>query len=145
MKLAPRTFLLAFVAALIGVVAGRALLEPKNPPGTDIHAFILDQLNLDSAQKHELEKIERQFASRRTGIEADLRAQNALLADAIAAEQGGGPRVNAAIDRSHEAIGPLEKETLARVFAMRQLLRPDQAQKLDQAVVKALVADNRAP
>ena len=69
----------------------------------------------------------------------------ANLAEAIAAEKGSGPRVNAAVDRCHEAMGRLQKETLAHVFAMRELLRPDQAQKFDQAVVKALTEDSRAP
>ena len=145
MKMAMRTLLVAFVAALIGVLAGRTFLERQHPPGNDIHAFIHEQLDLDSDQKQKLEEIERQFAARRTAIESELRADNALLAEAIAAEKGAGPRVNAAVDRSHEAMGRLQKETLAHVFAMRQLLRPDQAEKFDQAVVKALTEDHREP
>ena len=145
MKRALRTLLVAFVAALIGVLAGRTFLDHRQPHTNDIHAFIHDQLNLDSEQKQKLEEIERQFAVRRTAIESELRADNALLAEAIAADKGAGPRVNAAVDRCHEAMGRLQKETLAHVFAMRQLLRPDQAQKFDQAVVKALTEDHREP
>ena len=40
-------------------------------------------------------------------------------------------------------MGELQKETLAHIFAMRQILRPDQAAKFDQAVVKALTVDAR--
>src|SRR3546814_8170022 len=48
---------------------------------------------------------------------------------------------SAEIDRSHAAMGELQKETLAHIFAMRAVLRPEQAEKFDQAVVKALTAD----
>lgn len=145
MKTALRTLLVAFVAAVVGVLVGRTLLDRQHLPGNDIHAFIHDQLDLDSDQKQKLEEIERQFAVRRTSLESELRADNALLAEAIAAEKAAGPRVNAAVDRCHEVMGRLQKETLAHIFAMRQLLRPDQAQKFDQAVVKALTEDHREP
>jgi hypothetical protein len=141
MKMALRTLLVAFVAALIGVLAGRTFLDHQQPPRNDIHAFIHEQLDLDAGQKQELEEIERQFAARRTALEAELRADNALLAAAIAAEKGAGPQVEAAVDRCHEVMGRLQKETLAHVFAMRRLLRPEQAQKFDRAVVKALTED----
>ena len=143
MKTVLRTLLVAFVAAIIGVLAGRTFLD--HSPKNDIHAFIHEQLDLDGEQKKKLEEIERQFAVRRTALEMELRTDNALLAEAIAAEKGAGPRVNAAVDRCHEVMGRLQKETLAHVFAMRQLLRPDQAQKFDRAVVKALTEDHREP
>jgi hypothetical protein len=38
-------------------------------------------------------------------------------------------------------MGALQKETLSHIFAMRQLLRPDQARKFDAAVTKALTED----
>jgi Spy/CpxP family protein refolding chaperone len=141
MKMALRTLLVAFVAALIGVLAGRTFLDHQKPPTNDIHAFIHEQLDLDVRQRQELEEIERQFAARRTALEAELRRDNALLAAAIAAEKGAGPQVEAAVDRCHEVMGRLQKETLAHVFAMRRLLRPEQAQKFDRAVVKALTED----
>jgi hypothetical protein len=72
-----------------------------------------------------------------------MRAENAMLAEAIAAEHGNGPRVAAAIDASHRTMGELQKETLVHVFAMRALLRPDQAAKFDAAVTKALTEDVR--
>jgi len=134
---------IAFLAALIGVFVGRELLHHRQLPKSDVHSFIHEQLELDTDQKARLSVLESQFSIRRTAIEMEMRADNALLAEAIEAEHGAGPRVDAAIDRSHEAMGRLQKETLAHVFAMRQLLRPDQAKKFDQAVVKALTEDHR--
>ncbi len=40
-------------------------------------------------------------------------------------------------------MGQLQKETLEHIFAMRGVLRPDQAARFDQAVVKALTAQER--
>src|SRR3546814_21023285 len=79
-------------------------------------------------------KLEDRYAVRRRDLELELRADNARLAKAIEAEHGYGPRVTAEIDRSHAAMGELQKETLAHIFAMRAVLRPEQAEKFDQAV-----------
>lgn len=65
------------------------------------------------------------------------------LAEAFQAEHGYGPQVTVAIDQSHRDMGELQKETLAHIFAMRAMLKPDQARKLDQVVVEALTADSQ--
>ena len=70
-------------------------------------------------------------------IDAKLAEQ---AAEAIEAEHGYGPQVATAVDRSHQAMGALQKETLEHIFAMRAVLRPDQTDKFDDAVVKALTA-----
>ena len=64
--------------------------------------------------------------------------RKARLAQAIAAEHGYGPKVAQAVDRSHHVMGMLQKETLKHIFAMRAVLRPDQAAQFDAAVVKTL-------
>jgi len=143
LKSALRTLIIAFLAAFVGVFVGRSVLDHQRSPPPGVHAFVHDRLDLDDDQRARLAAVEQQFAVRRTAIEMALRANNARLAEAIEAEHGAGPRVNEAIDRSHEAMGRLQKETLAHIFAMRQLLRPDQAKKFDQAVVKALTEDYR--
>jgi hypothetical protein len=134
--------LIAFFAGLTGVFAGRMLI-PTRPHTSELHEVLHHQLKLDAGQEARLEQAERQFAVRRRALELELRAANARLADAIQAEHGNGPRVAAAVDASHAAMGELQKATLGHVFAMRQILRPDQADKFDRAVVKALTADAR--
>ena len=94
--------ILAFIAALVGVLVGRQFLAPPPQPGAELHA---------------------------------------VLHEPITAEHGNGPRVAAAVDASHRTMGELQKETLAHIFAMRALLRPDQAAKFDAAVTKALTED----
>ena len=134
---------IAFLAGIAGVLVGRVLIAPTPAQGAELHEVLHHQLQLDAGQEARLEALEQQFAIRRRQLELELRAANARLAGAIQAEHGNGPQVSAAVDASHAAMGELQKATLAHIFAMRQILRPDQARKFDQAVVKALTVDAR--
>lgn len=145
-KVSTRTFLIvfaAFVAAVGGVLLGRELFAPSPPPGSELHRIVHDELALNPTQDAQLTELERAFAVKRRALEEEMRADNARLAAAIEAEHGYGPRVAQAVDRSHAAMGELQKETLAHMFAMRQILKPDQAEKFDRAVVKALTQDGQ--
>ena len=134
---------LAFLAAIGGVFVGRALLPVPKQPGAELHEVLHHQLALDADQQARLKVLEDRFAVQRRALELEMRADNAKLAAAIEAEHGNGPRVVAAVDASHAAMGELQKATLAHIFAMRQLLRPNQTAAFDQAVVKALTDDAR--
>lgn len=142
---ARRTWLLAvvaFFAALAGVLIGRSISDRQQEQPNALHELLHDELDLDSQQVARIEGLEQEFAIKRRELELELRADNARLAAAIEAEHGYGPRVTAEIDRSHQAMGALQKETLSHIFAMRAVLRPDQAEKFDRAVVRALTADD---
>lgn len=130
--------ILAFGAAIGGAMIGRTFISPSRPVESELHQLLHEQLNLDHGQSEKIEVIEQRFALRRQALEAELRADNADLATAIEAEHGYGPRVAAAVDKSHLAMGELQKATLEHVFAMRSVLRPDQAARFDAAIVKAL-------
>lgn len=133
--------LVAFLAALAGVLVGRSLSQERADGASVLHEFLHEDVALDQQQLARIEELEARFAARRAALQAELRADNARLAAAIEAEHGYGRRVTAEIDRSHRAMGELQKETLSHIFAMRAVLRPDQARRFDQAVVKALTAD----
>jgi len=135
--------LLAFGAALGGAFIGRSYIHAPPAVESQLHQVLHEQLDLDPGQNARVETIEAQFAIRRQALELELRADNAGLAAAIASEHGYGPQVGAAVDRSHRAMGELQKATLEHVFAMRSVLRPDQAQKFDAAIIKALTAKAR--
>lgn len=135
--------LIAFVAAITGVLLGRTFIPPRPVPGAELHSLLHHHLDLDASQEAKLALLERRFAVRRHALELELRADNAKLAEAIEAEHGDGPQVMEAVDRSHQAMGQLQKETLSHIFAMRQLLRPDQAARFDAAVTHALTADGK--
>jgi nickel and cobalt resistance protein CnrR len=130
----------AFLAALAGVLIGRGISD-RVPQSSALHELLHDELGLDARQLAQIEQLEVTFATRRRTLEAEIRAENARLAAAIQAERGYGPRVTAEIERSHRLMGELQKETLEHIFAMRTVLRPDQAEKFDRAVVRTLTAD----
>lgn len=135
--------IVAFVAALAGVVAGRTLTRYGSGHGGELHALLHDEVKLTPEQQVAIDGLERRFAAHRRALELRMRADNARLADAIAAEHAAGPRVAAAVDACHHTMGALQKATLGHVFAMRRLLRPDQTPAFDRAVVRALTVDAR--
>jgi nickel and cobalt resistance protein CnrR len=132
--------LVAFLAAGTGVYAARLLDRPAPDAGEELHVLMHDGLDLDPAQESELEAIEREFAVERARLEAQLKAANARLAEAVAAEHVYGPRVAEAVDATHDAMGELQKTTLTHVFAMRAILRPEQRPQFDAVVERALAA-----
>lgn len=135
--------LFAFGAAIGGVLIGRAWIMPPVPAESELHEVLHKDLQLDDFQKQQIEQIERKYALRRQSLELELRSDNARLASAIETEHGYGPLVASAVDASHKAMGELQKVTLEHIFAMRSVLRPDQAARFDTAVVKALTVKPR--
>lgn len=130
--------LVAFAAALAAVLVARVWIAPPPRVESEVHALLHEKLTLDAAQEQRIHQLEAAFAIRREALEAEMRADNARLAQAIAAEHGYGPQVAQAVDRTHHVMGALQKETLQHIFAMRAVLRPDQAAQFDAAIVKAL-------
>lgn len=135
--------LVAFLAALAAVMVARLCFAPAPRVESEVHALLHQRLDLDDAQERRIHALEAAFAQRRAGLEAAMRIDNERLADAIAAEHGYGPKVGEAVDRSHHVMGQLQKETLQHIFAMRGVLRPDQAAQFDAAIVKALTQPAR--
>ncbi len=130
--------LVAFCVAIGASLLSRSWLAPHHRSGGELHVLMHEKLDLDAGQKARIEALEVDFAQQRTALDAQLRQSNAELAAAIAGEHQYGPRVASAVDRSHMAMGELQKATLRHVFAMRGVLRPDQAARFDAEVGKAL-------
>lgn len=108
--------LACFAAAIIRVFVGRALLPTRAQPGEELHDVLHHKLALDANQETRLAALEQRFAVQRRAFELELKASNARLAEAIEAEHGNGPRVAAAVDRSHAVMGELQKATLAHIL-----------------------------
>lgn len=141
MRSLSRYLLVAVIAATVAICASwaaRNLMAGEDRSAGELHAFIHDRLDLDAAQEAQIEALEAKFAARRAGLGAKLKEANQELAQAMASEHQFGPRVAAAVDHSHMAMGDLQKATLEHVFAMRALMRPDQAAQFDREVGKAL-------
>ena len=135
--------IVAFAAAIGGVFIGRAFVGHPPQAENALHSLLHDQLKLSAEQQAQIGALEKQFAVRKQALELTMRADNATLAGAIEAEHGYGPQVSATIDHSHMVMGELQKETLEHIFAMRGVLKPDQAAQFDRVVVKALTAGSK--
>ncbi len=133
----------AFVAAFAGILAGRTLIAHQPPIENQFHTLMHEELNLDARQKEQLAALEKRFALRQALYEREMRQDNRELAGAIASEKGYGPQVAQAIDKSHVAMGMLQKQTMQHLFAMRAILNQEQAARFDAAMVKALTAPAR--
>ena len=133
----------ALLAAVLGVYIGRAVLPQPKHTGAELHTLLHEDLGLDATQRAKLGAIEKDFANARRTLDAQLRADNARMAEAIAAEHVSGPRVAAAVDGSHRSMAAVQKATLEHVFAMRAILRPDQAARFDAALDRTLTAETK--
>ncbi len=122
------------------LAAGWVMKQHETP---SVHDIVHRRLKLTAEQDARLDVIEARFAVRREALEAELRAANRELAAAIAASQGDSPEVRAAVDHFHDAMGALQKATIAHVFEMRAVLTPDQARVFDREIAGALMQEPR--
>lgn len=136
------TVVLAAMASGAGAWGAAAwMMRQHEPPG--IHDIVHRKLKLTAAQDARIDGIEARFSTRRKALEADVRAANRELANAIAASQGDSPEVRAAVDHFHDAMGALQKATIAHVFEMRAVLTPEQALIFDREIAGALTQEPR--
>ncbi|MBI3437878.1 MAG: periplasmic heavy metal sensor [Proteobacteria bacterium] len=136
------TALVAFVAGFAGIGLGKLVFERSHHPPT-LHEVIHAELNLTPDQMRRIENLEADFHTRRQALELEMRAANVELAAAIREEHGYGPRVSAAVERFHHAMGALQTEMIQHVFAMREVLTPQQKEVFDNSVVSALTAEQQ--
>jgi len=130
--------IVAILAAVAALSIGRNVQLGAPHEGGRLHEIMHERLDLDPQQERAVDALETRFAERRKALNAQLRCANAELAQAIESEHEYGPIVERAVDRSHIIMGALQKETLSHVFAMRGVLRADQAEVFDEAVSDAL-------
>jgi len=136
------TILLTLAAGFAGVGLGKLGFERSDRQPT-LHEVIHEELRLTPAQSRQIEALEADFRVRRDSREMEMRAANSDLAAAIRDEHGYGPRVTAAVERFHQAMGQLQTEMIQHVFAMRSVLTPDQMKIFDNTVVSALTAETQ--
>lgn len=136
------TALLALIAGFGGVWLGVQVFG-LGEPEPSLHQLMHDRLQLSEAQRAEIEQLEVAFAARKRALELEMRTANAELAAAIREEHGYGPRVTAAIEHFHDAMGRLQTETIAHVFAMREVLDERQRDIFDDTVASALTDEQQ--
>jgi len=133
------TVVLAFLAGIGGMWLGhQSLTAPAHDQS--LHAMVHNELSLTPEQERALDALETDFAGRRLALEGEMREANAELAAAIRASEIAGPAVEAAVHHFHDAMGALQTETIAHVFAMRKVLNPEQRKRFDDRIGEALTA-----
>jgi Spy/CpxP family protein refolding chaperone len=137
------TLVLSVLAAALGAWGGAQYVMHQMRPETPLHELVHQKLRLTPDQQHRILGLERQHEARREALQAEMRAANLDLAQAIQAQHAYTPQVQAAIDRFHHAMGALQKETILHVLAMRTVLTPAQAAQFDQTVAKSLTEDGK--
>ncbi|MDO8912606.1 MAG: periplasmic heavy metal sensor [Phenylobacterium sp.] len=131
------TLILTVLAAITGTwIGARYIYDQRHQPS--LHEFVHEELRLTAEQNSRLEVLEQDFAVRRRAREAELRAANAELARAIQARHEYSPEVQAAVERFHDAMGELQKETILHVLAMRAVMTPEQAVRFDKRIAESL-------
>lgn len=135
---------LAFFVAVIGVAVLSAFCtlrwsaaHPPVAPG-DSHQWLHDQLHLTPAQHTALEPVETRYAEKQHRLMSQLQEANRELARAMGTEKAYSPAVAAAVEKIHQHMGEMQKLSIEHVFEMRQVLTPEQGDKLVQLAQKAL-------
>jgi Spy/CpxP family protein refolding chaperone len=147
MKPGLRNLLITVGLAVLAAGGGASLcayyVVSHQSAGRSLHDMVHRDLDLTPDQTHKLDAIEEKYATQRKLLEADVRAANRELADAIREGHKDSPKVEAAIDHLHMAMGALQKATIAHVFDMRAVLTPQQANAFDAEVIAALTQEDR--
>lgn len=131
--------------AVIGAAActaawfGSVLFDRRHHPSQETaHDWVHSQLELTDEQDAALIPIERDYHGRRDGLERALHEANVALAEAILADGRDSDRVHAAIEEIHSRMGDLQKVTISHVFSMRDVLTPEQYDRLLHLTAEAL-------
>jgi Spy/CpxP family protein refolding chaperone len=135
------TLVLSVLAAAVGVWGGVKYVSSRTQPRPGLDEMLHQRVRLTADQERRIEGLERDHAAKRRAMEAEMRAANAELAQAYQESHDYSPKVQAAIDRVHQAMDAMQRETMIHVISMRAVLTPEQAAQFDDMVVKSLTAD----
>lgn len=126
--------LIAVAGAALLMGTGGHMLGDRN---TD-HGWLHDRLSMTVEQDRALAALEARFVEQKAGPEAEIRAANQVLAEAIWQDRRYSERVGTAVERVHRAQGELQKLSIQHIFEMQNALEPSQIKKLHELVADAL-------
>ena len=136
-------FLIVVLATTFGgLYLGQNLMHgphtQHNHDSAGWHQVLHEKLNITPEQDVKLSEIEKRYKQRRQYLQEQMRLANMELAEAIRNDKSFSPKVQAATDKIHHAMGGLQKATLEHLFEMRPILTTEQNQKLEQLITDAL-------
>ena len=130
--------LLATIAALSSSVTAWVLSSQGQSAHQDYHAWIHEELSMTEEQERRLEPSERRYEESKRHLTEVIRLANQELGVAISEDQTNSPRVQAAVQRIHSAMGELQQATLMHIFEMKEVLEPEQYDHLIEVTREAL-------
>lgn len=137
-------FVLTFIAAVAAAGFGGWLGASKvagRGHASSVHDLLLEDIEVTAEQDLRLRALEGDYEDLKKRREAELRTANAELAAAILEGHAYTPKVQAAVERFHHAMGEFQKETIVHVLEMRAVLTPQQAAQMDKRVAEALTKE----
>lgn len=135
--------LLVAVAATSSLVTAWKLgAFERNVPG-DYHDWIHAELEMTAEQERRLQSSEQHYEETKRHLTEVIRLTNQELARAIAEDRANSARVQAAVQRIHEAMRQLQQATLQHIFEMEKVLEPDQYDRLMHLTREALEDQGR--
>lgn len=139
-----RTIIFAVIlTAIAGAFGGWIGIQYglKQTRQSGVHEMLHHQLGLSPEQEKRISDIEAQFADARSKLDAEMRAANRELADALSKDHSFSPTVKQAIERFHAAMGALQEQTIIHLLSMREVLTPEQAVRFDKTVLETLTTE----
>lgn len=141
MKRESRTFAVMLAATVIAAALSGWLgvhYGLRQHQTASLDTILHSELSLSPDQDRQIKSLEARFMAKRRMYEAQMRAANSDLAQAITRDHAYGPAAQQAIVRFHTAMMALQEETVRHVLAMRAVLTPGQAQAFDAIIAKNL-------
>jgi Spy/CpxP family protein refolding chaperone len=136
--------LMAAVAATSSLVTAWRVGAFERSVPQDYHAWIHEELGMTDEQERRLLPSEERYEETKRHLQEVIRLANKELAQAIAEDRANSPRVQAAVQRIHEAMGELQQATLEHIFEMKEVLEPEQYDHLMNLTREALEAQGGA-
>ncbi|MGC1479364.1 MAG: periplasmic heavy metal sensor [Chthoniobacterales bacterium] len=130
--------IIVVVAACAAGVCVALYSRWQEPVPENAHDWVHSQLAMTEEQEAALVPIERRYREQRERLEHEMQLANDALADAILADGRESERVHDAIEQIHLHMGDLQKVTIAHVFEMREVLSPEQYDRLLKLTAGAL-------
>ncbi len=132
------TLSLVVIAAIGGVWIGGRIFSPPAPPHTEFHKQLYAALELTAEQRQSLEALDRDNSKEETYQREALRIANRNLANLLEHEPAYNENIEAAIVEIHTAMNTLQVLTIKHIYAMREILTPEQRTEFDRLVADTL-------
>jgi len=120
----------AIVAAVSAVCTNSWMTHRGHSSEPFGHEWLHKELNLSDEQVRALKPIEERFSTQEKELTRRLQDANRDLAKALSEQKAFTPKVSQAVEAVHHHMGELQKASLEHLFEMRQVLTPEQGDKL---------------